>query len=140
MEIEPHILVPSATLAVLIMILAIRLIAGPRNVVLRETDIRAFLAKEETSVPIQDILISKNKKYALIQLSDPTPLRLIRSFGDKYVMQSLDPKDLDVDAQTVKVARQDIAHSGLVFELSTQKLPDSWSSLLKFTDSQEAKT
>lgn len=137
MVIEPHILIPSATLAVMIMILAIRLVAGPRNAVLTEAGIRTFLTNEETGVTIQDILISKDQKYALIQLTDPIPLRLIRSFGDKYVMQGLEPEDLEFNAQKLKIARQDIAHGELDFVIPTQFLPESWSSLLKTADQQE---
>ncbi|GEM_PF-4569622 len=118
MVIEPYILIPSAAAAVLVMVLYIRFMTGARNMQLTETNIRLFLSQEEVGVPVQTILISDDGRAALISLSDPHPLRLIRSFGDKMVMQVISEADIQTPVQGkigLVVKRQDIGHGPLTF-------------------------
>ncbi len=118
MVIEPYILIPSAAAAVLVMVLYIRFMTGARNMLLTETNIQMFLSKEEVGVPVKTILISDDGRAALISLTDPQPLRLIRSFGDKMVMQMISEADIQKPVQEktgLVVKRQDIGHGPLIF-------------------------
>ncbi len=135
MMIEPYILIPSSALAVLFMVLFIRLVAGPRNACLTESNVRDFLSKEETGVELRHLLISEDNKFALTQLKDKDPLRLVRSFGDKIVMQSILPEDLESNTQQILISRKDISHPAITFQFPKDYSPPDW--LLSSNDKNE---
>ncbi len=118
--IAPYILIPSATLAVLLMILFIRLMTGRRDMHLEETTLRNFLSYEEPGIAISDLSIDETGTAALIKLEEEPPLRLVRSFGDRMVMQVLEISDLQIeehgDDGTLYIKRQDISHPGFHFK------------------------
>ncbi len=124
--IEPYILTPSAALAVLFMVLFIRLIAGSRNAYLTDGNVTEFLSKEETSIELQHLLISDDNRYALIELKDKDPFRLVRSFGDKIVMQSISPEDLKSKNQKIRIPRKDISHPAITFQFPKDYSPTGW--------------
>ncbi|MEP3247177.1 MAG: hypothetical protein ABJN40_10410 [Sneathiella sp.] len=120
MAIAPYILIPSATLAVLLMILFIRLMTGRRNAHLEEATVRDFLSHEEAGISISGLSIDETGTAALIKLEDEHPLRLIRSFGDRMVMQILEFSDLQIEEHSddgaLYIKRQDISHPGFRFK------------------------
>ncbi|MBO6826318.1 MAG: hypothetical protein JJ879_08955 [Sneathiella sp.] len=117
MVIAPEILIPSATLAVAILVAIVRLITGSKSVVLSEKTCRDFLNLE---VPeINGYLVELNDKHtlALIKTVNGQPFGLIRGFGDKLVYQSLSSDDVSEDKNhhTLKIKRSGLAHPAVTF-------------------------
>jgi len=125
-EIDPLILLSGSAVAVTFMVFFIRLIAGGRNAEVVDGKIRSYLALEETNVPIRDILISTDQKAALVHLHDANSIRLIRCFGDKYVMQNLEHLAINPVTQGIKIARQDISHPALFFSIDHNSPTPKW--------------
>ncbi|WP_169542933.1 hypothetical protein [Sneathiella aquimaris] len=116
MQIEPYILIPAAALAVLIMIGLIRLISGSKNLLLSEKAIRTHLRFEQPDLEIQSILVSTDKHAALVVPVQDKTLRLVRSFGNKIVMQMVERDGLHLTAAsptTTLIDRQDWGHPAL---------------------------
>lgn len=130
MAIEPYILLPSAAFAVVLMILFIRLVAGPRDAALTDAAVRSFIAAEETNVVIKNIVLSQDNKYALVELADADPLRLVRTFGDKLVFQTITPASLKTKGRTVSIGRQDFSHPAISFDLPPEKGLSQWAKSL----------
>jgi len=126
MIIEPYILLPSAAFFVILMIIFIRLVAGARNAVLTENKIMSFIAKEETNIPILNLLLSQDHKYALVELDDKDPVRLIRTFGDKLVSQTISLSILVTRGRTVSIERQDFSHPAIRFDLPPEDALTPW--------------
>ncbi|MBL4739750.1 MAG: hypothetical protein JKY12_02080 [Sneathiella sp.] len=126
MVIEPYILLPISAFFTILMILFIRLIAGARNAVLTENKIRSFVAEEETNVPVRNLLLSQDNKYALVELDDKDPLRLIRTFGDKLVSQTISLSILVTKGRTVSIVRQDFSHPAISFDLPPEDALSPW--------------
>ncbi len=130
MVIDPAILIPAASLAVLAMVLFIRWMTGPKNRILTENSIRQFLALEETGVKIHKIIISQDNRYAIAHLEDTDAIRLIRSFGDSLVMQSLSQNDIFESEGKLSIRRQDISHPSASIDFAKDNFTNDWKALL----------
>ncbi|MEH6401723.1 MAG: hypothetical protein V7750_00020 [Sneathiella sp.] len=130
MVIAPYILLPSAAFAVILMVLFIRLVAGSRNAVLNAHIVQSFMAKEETNIPVLNLLLSQDHKYALVELNDKDPIRLIRAFGDKLVSQTISLSNLATKGRTVSIARQDFSHPAISFDLPPEEVLNPWAKSL----------
>ncbi|WP_288902545.1 hypothetical protein [uncultured Sneathiella sp.] len=89
MAIDPLILLPAAAGAVLLLIIAIRLIAGRREAELASETLAQFLTGQEPGEKIVSFVISEDRRYALVEWQNGKGIGLIRSFGDKMVLQML---------------------------------------------------
>ena len=121
MAIDPLILLPAAALAVLIVILYIRLVAGRREVALTPDMLTTFLQDQEPDISIIDRVISLDKKYAIVNWSANSDIGVIRSFGNKLVLQLLASRDLakiewQTDTRALKIPRQGLAFPAVKFE------------------------
>jgi hypothetical protein len=121
-QIEPYILVPVAAVFVLLVILIIRLLAGPKNVILSKDKCRQYLEYELPDLHDFEVQLSDTQKLALIYVNK-TPTHIIRSFGDKLVLQHLDAADVRTTGEADKILdirRQDIAHSSVKFRFPSK--------------------
>ena len=87
MAIDPLILLPAAALAVLVLILLIRLVAGRRDARLTPETLAAFLRDQEPGEKIVRSVISRDGKFALVSWQNGKGVGLVRGFGDKLVLQ-----------------------------------------------------
>ncbi|MDF2366800.1 hypothetical protein [Sneathiella sp.] len=95
MAIDPLILLPAAALAVLIVILVIRLVAGRRDAELTAETVAQFLSQQEPGEMIASSVISNDGKYALVRWRNSLGVGLIRSFGNTLVLQTLGAADIE---------------------------------------------
>lgn len=116
MEIDPVILVPGAAVAVLLMILYIRLVIGRREALLEEAEVTAFLRLQAPDLTLDRLLISADRKSALVFWRDQQAIGLVRSFGNKFVLQSIAETTLRPSTnEVVHIPRQGLAHPPLDF-------------------------
>ncbi|MCF8466690.1 MAG: hypothetical protein K9G33_04755 [Sneathiella sp.] len=120
MALNPLILLPAAALAVLIVILFIRLVAGRRDADLTPGTLTVFLRDQEPGENIIRSVISGDGKYALVQWQNGKGIGLVRSFGDKLVLQMLgsgilDKCDWRSDNTLLHIPRQGFAFPSVKF-------------------------
>ncbi len=120
MAIDPLILLPAAGIAVLVVILFIRLVAGRRDARLTAEDLPAFLRFQEPEREVACAVISEDGRYALIRWRDGSEIGLVRGFGDKLVYQSLAAEEiskctLDTNAHALEIPRQGFAFPPVIF-------------------------
>ncbi|MAZ04584.1 MAG: hypothetical protein CMN56_15730 [Sneathiella sp.] len=120
MAIDPLVLLPAAGIAVLVVILYIRLVAGRRDARLTAEALPAFLQFQEPEREVARSVISEDGRYALIRWRDGSDIGLVRGFGDKLVYQSLAVEELskctlDTNAHALKIPRQGFAFPPVIF-------------------------
>ncbi|MEX0583856.1 MAG: hypothetical protein WD185_09315 [Sneathiella sp.] len=120
MAIDPLVLLPAAGIAVLIVILYIRLVAGRRDARLTREGLTVFLSDQEPEREVTRFIISEDGKYALIRWRDGGDIGLVRGFGDKLVYQSLAAEELskcawDTEGRALKIPRQGLAFPPIMF-------------------------
>lgn len=114
MAIDPLILLSVAAGAVLLLILAIRLVAGRREAELTPETLAQFLGGQEPGEKIVGFVISRDRRYALVQWQNGKGIGLVRGFGDKMVLQMLGTDMLTkckwrTDGAVLNVPRQGFA-------------------------------
>ncbi|MZR32101.1 hypothetical protein [Sneathiella litorea] len=120
MAIDPLILLPASALAVLFVILFIRLVAGPREAYLTPERLAAFLSDQEPDDKIVSSVISGDKRYALVHWQNGKGIGLVRSFGNKLVLQMLGREMLEKctwrdNATVLYIPRQGFAFPAVKF-------------------------
>ena len=119
MAIDPLILLPAAAGAVLIVILVIRLVAGRRDAELTAETVTQFLSHQEPNEAIESSVISKDGKFALVRWRNSRGLVLIRSFGNKLVLQILGSADIGKtiwrQENALYIPRQGFAYPSVTF-------------------------
>ncbi|MEX1035372.1 MAG: hypothetical protein WDZ54_05410 [Sneathiella sp.] len=120
MAIDPLVLLPAAGIAVLIVILYIRLVAGRRDARLTPEGLTVFLRDQEPEREVTRFVISEDKRYALIHWRDGGDIGLVRGFGDKLVYQSLAAEELSkcawhTEGRALKIPRQGFAFPPIMF-------------------------
>ncbi|MBL4667299.1 MAG: hypothetical protein JKY04_07975 [Sneathiella sp.] len=113
MQIEPYILLPIAALFVSVVIVFIRLVAGPRNATVTEEKCLQLMAFEEPDTSIDRICVSQDNKAALLLTGSNQPIRLVRQHGDKLVLQTPDISDIKTgggQSGLIQISRQDFSH------------------------------
>ncbi|WP_339630552.1 hypothetical protein [uncultured Sneathiella sp.] len=120
MAIDPLVLLPAAGIAVLIVIIYIRLVAGRRDARLTTEELDTFLRFQEPERTVARSALSEDGKYALIRWCDGEGIGLVRGFGDKLVYQSLTAEDLskctlDTNAHALRIPRQGFAFPPIIF-------------------------
>lgn len=119
MAIDPLILLPAAAGAVLIVILVIRLVAGRRDAELTEETVAQFLSHQQPDEIIEYSVISKDAKFALVRWRNSGGVGLIRGFGNKLVLQILEPADIGEtnwrQENALYIPRQGFAYPPVIF-------------------------
>ncbi len=117
MEIDPIILLPGAAIAVLLMILYIRLVAGRREVLLEEGEVKDFLGLQAPDLTLDHLVISRDRKSALVIWQGEENVGIVCSFGNKLVLQSVQKSALSYNTErTVHIPRQGLTHPAVVFQ------------------------
>ncbi|MCR9212081.1 MAG: hypothetical protein NXI13_00070 [Proteobacteria bacterium] len=123
MEIDPIILVPGAGVAVLLMILYIRFVAGHREAILEEAGVTAFLQLQAPDHRLDRLFVSQNRKSALVFWQDEEVVGIVRSFGNKLVLQILPHSILASNSDgAVLIPRQGLTHPPLHF-VTSEEMP-----------------
>ncbi|MEH6494835.1 MAG: hypothetical protein V7740_03750 [Pseudomonas marincola] len=136
MQIEPYILLPIAALFVGIVIVFIRLVAGPRNAKITEEGCLQLMKFEEPETNVHTICISLDQSAALLLTDAAVPLRLVRRHGDKLVLQIPDISDVKTTAAKnglIQIRRQDFSHPAINIQCEIQDAINWQTSLEKFS-------
>ena len=125
--IDPFILLPIAAVAVLLVVLFIRAVSGHRQALVTEKSAREFLKSHEPHLNITSIQVSENEKAAVVLWQETDDIGLIRSFGDKLVLQNFDQADITNKSGTdgqhkIMFPRQGLAHPPAAVDLPA--IPD----------------
>ena len=133
MQIEPYILLPIAAAFVLVVIVFIRLVAGSRNAIVSKESCTELLSYEEPDNIIENILVAHDNTAALILTCNKVPLRLVRRHGDKVVLQTLSPADIEPTNEPsmgFSIHRQDFSHPAIQLNCTPDEA-STWAILLR---------
>lgn len=125
MAIDPLILLPAAALAVLIVILLIRLLAGRREALLTAETLADFLRHQEPGGKIVSSVLSEDKRHALVRWENGKGIGLVRSFGNKLVLEMLGPDMLAKCAWREEKKVLYIPRQGFAFPPVNFAVPDT---------------
>jgi len=132
LQIEPYILLPIAASFVLIVIVFIRAVAGPRNVIISKENCSELLSFEEPENKIERLLLSLDNAAALMLTSNENPLRLVRRHGDKVVLQTLNSSDIEPvtdQSDLISIHRQDFSHPAIKISCTVDEA-STWVAIL----------
>ncbi len=137
MQIELHILLGSAALAVIILIGIIRLISGAKNVDITPEICQSFFAENEPEASIEKITINKAKSAALVETAEANHPYILRAFGNKLVCQHLhNLKSVSRTENSIVIAREGLSYPPITFEFLTKTDADHCASLFKDGDNK----
>lgn len=117
MVIPLEILIPSALVAVIFLIGFIRLLTGPKSAKLSVEVCKDHLAAEDPEFDNYTLTFDTDHNYGLATDAGGNHIYLLRSFGDRVVVQNLSEQDISTNNSSVTIRRQDIAHSSVNFTL-----------------------
>ncbi|WP_025899273.1 hypothetical protein [Sneathiella glossodoripedis] len=128
MQIDLHILLGGAAIAVLLLVAIIRLISGAREAELNEEAVKKFFMENEPDFTIRFLSINKKSTAALIHCEENEAIFLIRAFGEKLVLQQLQNlKSVQIQADKIIISREGLAHPPLAFEFQNHDEFELWS-------------
>ncbi|USG62742.1 hypothetical protein NBZ79_07095 [Sneathiella marina] len=107
----------------LLVVLFIRAVSGHKQASVSEKSVRDFLKSHEPHLHISKIQIGENALAAIVFWKDTEEVGLVRSFGDKLVLQVFGQADIirksgNDGYELVKFPRQGLAHSATTIRLS----------------------
>jgi hypothetical protein len=131
-QIELHILLGSAAIAVIIVIGIIRLISGAKNARLTQEGCEKFIADNEPNIRIKTLVLNKTKTAALLEDEHSKRPYLLRVFGNKIVCQQLhNPKSVTRVGNSITIAREGLSYPPITFEFESQSDADRCVSIFK---------
>jgi len=115
--IAPEILIPSATLAVAVLIGLVHFITGAKKTTLDHKACRDFLKLEAPDLTNIVIVLNEEHSAALIKNTQSEPVGLIRVFGDKLVFQTLNSNDFlpQENTEELVIKRSGLGNPPLLF-------------------------
>lgn len=127
MALPLHILLPGATIAVLILSLFIWWITGTRNQAISEPVIIDYLDRYYPGLKIAKIIVNDTAGMGIVKLAGNKEVRLIRPLGNRLVDQSFDinalkPADSSEVIENLHFPRQGIAFPPADFQIRTDAL------------------
>ncbi|MEH6527737.1 MAG: hypothetical protein V7723_16840 [Sneathiella sp.] len=108
----------------LLVVLFIRAVSGHRQAAVTENSARGFLSLHEPHLHIASLQIDRNEKTAVVSWQETDDIGLVRSFGDKLVLQTFSRSDLIQKSEAdgdynIQFPRQGFAHPPAAVKLLT---------------------